>query len=155
IMVEREKITKQARDHALYPKLAKSSCRQRPKEDRITITVPKIIDSSIFEKADERLKESKRLSPRNNKKNEYLASGLIRCNKCDYAMYGMTKTKLDVKRSYYRCSGQDSSRWANGRLCTRSSVRTEVIDDLVWEATKRLISSPEIVMNEYVNRITK
>lgn len=155
IMVEREKITKMARDHALYPKLAKSSCRQRPKEDRITIAVPKIIDSSLFERAAERLIENKRLSPRNNKKYEYLASGLIRCNKCDYAMYGIAVTKLDTKRCYYRCSGQDSSRWPNGRLCAGSSVRTEVIDDLVWDATKRLINSPEIIMKEYVNRITK
>ena len=65
IMVEREKITKKAREGSLYPKLAKSSCRQRPKEDRITIPVPKIIDSSLFDRAEERLKENKKFSPRN------------------------------------------------------------------------------------------
>lgn len=32
---EREKITKNARDGSLYAKLAKSSCRQRPKAERI------------------------------------------------------------------------------------------------------------------------
>lgn len=55
---EREKITKKARDGSLYPKLAKSSCRQRPKEERITIPVPKIIDSPLFERAEERVDKS-------------------------------------------------------------------------------------------------
>jgi site-specific DNA recombinase len=155
IMVEREKITKKARDGSLYPKLAKSSCRQRPKEDRITIPVPKIIDPSLFERAEERLKESKKFSPRNNKKYEYLVSGLIRCDQCGYAMYGMAATTLNTKRFYYRCSGQDGRRWPNGKHCSGNSVRIEVIDELVWNATKRLISSPEIVMNEYANRMEK
>ena len=122
---------------------------------RITIPVPKIIESYLFERAEERLKENKKFAHRNNKKYEYLVSGLIRCNQCGYSMYGIASTKLRTNRFYYRCSGQDARRWPNGKQCPGNSVRTEVIDELVWDATKRLISSPEIVMNEYVNRIEK
>lgn len=155
VSVERSKITKLARDNSLYSKRSKSSCRDRPKEERISLSVPKIIEPSIFERAEERLKENKRLSPRNNKKYEYLVSGLVRCKECGYSMYGKPASSSRYGRCYYRCMGQDGSRWPNGRVCGAHPVRVEVIDELVWDATKRLISSPELVINEYANRIEK
>ena len=155
MLVERNKITKLARDNSLYPKRAKSSSRERPKEDRIMIPVPKIIEPSIFERAQERLKENQKLSSRNNKKYEYLVSGLVRCRRCGYSMYGKPASNSRYRRCYYRCMGQDGHRWPNGRVCGAHPVRVEVIDELVWDATKRLIISPELVMNEYANRIEK
>ena len=155
VAVERTKITKQARDNSLYSKRSKSSYRDRPKEDRISIPVPKIIEPSIFERAEERLKENQKLSSRNNTKYEYLVSGLMRCKECGYSMYGKPASSSRYERCYYRCIGQDGFRWPHGRACGAHPIRVEVIDELVWDATKRLISSPELVMNEYANRIDK
>jgi site-specific DNA recombinase len=154
VWVPRIKPTKSARDNSLYPKQLNSSRRARPKGERINIPVPKIIDSSMFEQAERRLKENQKLQPRNNTKNEYLVSGLIRCNQCGYSMYGK-RANTRYPHRYYRCLGQDGYRHSSGRICGATPVRVEVIDQLVWDATKRLIKSPELVMNEYANRIGK
>jgi site-specific DNA recombinase len=155
MFVERRKITKRSRDNSLYPKRAKSSYRERPMEDRISIPVPKIIELSMFERATKRLSENKKLSPRNNIKYEYLVSGLARCSQCGYSLYGKSAWDSQHGLRYYRCIGQDGHRWPNGKICEAHPVRVEVIDDLVWDATKRLVNSPELVMNEYANRIEK
>lgn len=150
-MVPRNKPTKLARDNAHNPKRTYSSSRQRPKEEWITIPVPRIVEPSLFEKAAERLRENIRLSPRNNKKNEYLLSGLLRCAECGYAFYGGTSNSK-YKRAYYRCCGQDGWRWADGRVCGGHPVRVEALDELVWNATAKLIETPEVVIAEYVRR---
>jgi site-specific DNA recombinase len=80
--VERLRPTKQARDPSFYPKHAHSSSRDRPPEDWIRIPVPALISEAVFQHAHERLEANKRLSPRTNKKSEYLLSGLLRCQQC-------------------------------------------------------------------------
>jgi len=144
-VVDRTRVTKQARDHNYYPKHVHSSTRDRPKEEWITIAVPAIVDEETFQRAQEQLEENKRFSPRNNTKYEYLLSGLIHCDECGYALYGKPASTSNYKRLYYRCSGQDGYRWSGGRVCSGHPIRVEVLDDLVWEQTCRLIEQPELV----------
>jgi len=92
---------------------------------------------------------------RNNKKFEYLLSGLVRCKPCGYALYGKPASNSRYKRCYYRCMGQDGYRWPKGRVCSSHPIRVEVLDDLVWEQTKRLIKEPPLVFKEYVDRVNK
>ncbi len=147
--------TKLAIDRGGYPKHVKSSSRDRPKEEWIFIPVPAIINEETYELAQERLQENKRLSPRNNKRYEYLLSGIVRCAICGYSIYGKPTTNSKYKRCYYRCMGQDGHRWPNGRVCGGHPVRVEVLDDLVWEQTRRLIEDPESVFKEYSQRLDK
>jgi len=154
-LVPRVRATKLARDNSFYPKRSNSSSRARPKEDWISIPVPQIIDAQLYARATERLKENVKLSPRNNKKYNYLLSGLVRCQECGYSIYGKPASNSRYKRLYYRCMGQDGSRWPGGRVCNGHPVRVEVLDDLVWESIKRLLSAPETVLEEYANRIEK
>ena len=153
--VERTRPTKQARDHSFYPKHVHSSRRDRPAEDWIRIPVPALISEAVFQQAHERLEANKRLSPRNNKKYEYLLSGLLRCQRCGYALYGKPATNSKYKRLYYRCAGQDGYRWKDKRVCGAHPVRVEAIDDLVWEQTCKLIAQPELVLQEYTRRSQK
>ena len=154
-VVERVRPTKQARDHSFYPKHLLSSSRDRPREEWILIPVPAIISQEIFHQARQRLEENKRFSPRNNKKYEYLLSGLLRCQECGYALYGKPASNSKYKRLYYRCAGQDGHRWTNGRVCAAHPVRVEALDDLVWEQTRHLIESPQLVLQEYARRVQK
>ncbi len=85
-VVERKRPTKQARDHSFYPKPVHSSTRDRPREDWRRIPVPALISEAVFERAQERREANKRFSPRNNKRSEYLLSGLVRCQQCGYAL---------------------------------------------------------------------
>jgi len=48
--------------------------------------------------------------------------------------------------------GQDGYRWPNGRVCSGHPVRTEAVDDLVWESVKTLLLNPETVIEEYRRR---
>ena len=46
------------------------------------IPVPALINEAVFQRAHARLEANKRFSPRNNKRYEYLLSGLLRCQQC-------------------------------------------------------------------------
>ncbi len=130
-----------------------TSSRDRPKDEWIYIPVPAIIDENIFEMAQLRLKENIKFSPRNNKKYEYLLSGLLRCKTCGYAIYGKPASSSTYKRLYYCCMGQDGYRWPSGRVCAGHAVRTEALDGLVWDSVKTLLLNPETVIEEYQRRL--
>src|SRR3989337_1898045 len=130
-----------------------SSPRDRPKEAWIYIAVPAIVDEKTFEYAQIRLKSNIKLSPRNNKKHNYLLSGLLRCKTCGYSIYGKPASNSKYKRLYYRCMGQDGHRWPDGRVCKGHPVRTEAIDELVWESVKGLVLDPQALIEEYQNRL--
>lgn len=153
--VDRTRPTKPARTQSFYPKHTHSSSRDRPQEDWIHIPVPALISEAVFQQARERLEMNKRLSPRNNKKNEYLLSGLLRCQQCGYALYGKPTSNSQYTRRYYRCAGQDGYRWKDQRVCGAHPVRVDAIDDLVWEQTCKLIAQPELVLQEYTRRTQK
>lgn len=148
----RGKETKLARDRGGYTKSEKTSTIDRPREEWITIEVPPIISESTFLIAQNRLLENKRLSPRNNKKYNYLLSGFLTCSECGYSLYGKPASNSRYKRQYYRCMGQDGHRWEDGRKCSGHPVRVEVVDDLVWDQVRKLIEQPRIVVQEYAKR---
>jgi site-specific DNA recombinase len=154
-VVDRVRPTRQAYDRSFYPKQVHSSTRDRPPEEWITIAVPAIISAESFEQARQRLEENKRFSPRNNKRYEYLLSGLLRCQQCGYALYGKPASNSKYKRLYYRCAGQDGYRWKDGRVCQAHPVRVEAVDELVWEQTCRLLEQPDLVLREYARRTQK
>jgi site-specific DNA recombinase len=154
-VVERKRPTKQARDRSFYPKHVHSSTRDRPQEEWIRIPVPALVSEAVFQRAHERLEANKRFSPRNNKRYEYLLSGLLRCEHCGYALYGKPASNSKYKRLYYRCAGQDGHRWKEGRGCAAHPVRVEALDDLVWEQTSKLLEQPELVLQEYTRRAQK
>ncbi len=152
-VVKRNRKTKLALE-SKSPKITEySSSRDRNEQDRIYIPVPAIVNESTFEAAQERLKRNQKLSKRNNSKYQYLVGGIIRCSTCNYSMYGKPTSNSKYKRTYYRCCGQDGHRWANGRICNGHPVRTETVDDLVWEQVKELISNPGLISDEYSQRL--
>ena len=154
--IDRIRPTKLARDNSFYPKTPKSSSRDRDKKDWIYIPVPSIISPESFAIASKQLEVNKQLSPRNNKKYHYLLSGLLHCKECGYSIYGKPASNSRYKRLYYRCMGQDGYRWpSKGRVCSSHPLRVEILDDLVWEQTVRLLEEPQAVLNEYANRVSE
>jgi site-specific DNA recombinase len=129
-----------------------SSPRDRPKEEWIHIAVPAIVTERAFDVAQQRLKDNIKLSPRNNTKNNYLLSGLLRCATCGYSIYGKAASNSKYKRKYYRCMGQDGNRWPGGRVCKGHPVRVEAIDDLIWNSVKCLLMEPDTIVAEYERR---
>jgi len=153
--VVRGKETKLSRDRGGYTKSERTSVTDRPREEWITIEVPPIVSEAIFSVAQNRLVENRRLSPRNNKKHNYLLSGFLICSECGYSLYGKPASNSRYKRQYYRCMGQDGHRWEDGRKCSGHPIRVEVVDDLVWDQVRKLIEQPRVVVQEYAKRNEK
>jgi site-specific DNA recombinase len=130
-----------------------SSSRDRPREEWIDIVVPALVQEKIFELAQCKLKLNSKFASRNNIKNEYLLTGLMRCVYCGYSVYGKPASDSKGKRRYYRCMGQDRHRRPAGRVCQSRPVRVEAIDDLVWESVKCLLTEPETIVAEYERRL--
>lgn len=150
--VPRGRVLRQLRGRGV-PRRAKSSCRERPEEDWIHVPVPALVSQDIFDAAREQLARNHRLSKRNGRGQRYLLQGLTVCAKCGYAYYGKTVTHRSGRRyGYYRCTGTDGYRFEGGRVCDNTQVRTDQLDDYVWESVRRVLEDPEHVLDEWSRR---
>ena len=154
--VERNKLNKKSIEGSRYPDRAKSSTSRRDSSEWIYLSVPAIIDEGIFKIAKAQLSENKKFSSRNNKKFDYLLGGLLRCHECGYALRGNSRPSANRQLiySYYRCGGASSHGIYSGHSPSKCrSIKADALDDLVWNQTVGLIESPEVVINEYINRV--
>src|SRR6266702_3393610 len=55
--------------------------------------------------------------------------------------------------AYYRCIGSDAYRFGGVRLCWNKQLRTDLVDEAVWEEVCRLLSHPERLEQEYRRRL--
>ncbi len=88
----------------------------------------------------------------------YLLQGLTVCGHCHYAYYGKkisnATSKGKKKRyAYYRCIGTDAYRFGGQRICDNPQVRTDRLDDLVWEQVVDALQHPERLKKEYERRL--
>ena len=153
---ERRKLIRPIRGKAVTPRRAKSTHRDKPPADWISIDVPAIVDRDVFEAAKEQLARNKQLSQRNARGARYLLQGLTVCACCGYAFYGKTVSKSaakgDDRYAYYRCVGSDSYRFAGGRVCKTPQVRVEQLDGYVWQSICELLQDPTRMLDEWSRR---
>jgi site-specific DNA recombinase len=86
----------------------------------------------------------------------YLLQGLVVCACCGYAYYGKINTPSTVRPrqyAYYRCSGNDAYRFGGQRLCHNKEIRTDRLEQAVWEEVCRLLEDPHRVAHEYQRRL--
>src|SRR6266702_606686 len=84
--------------------------------------------------------------------------GLLVCACCGYAYYGKpispsARKGHPRKYAYYRCIGSDAYRFGGVRLCWNKQLRTDLVDEAVWEEVCRLLSHPERLEQEYRRRL--
>ena len=141
--------------------------RKRPESEWIKQAVEPIISYDDFKQAQDNIKNRAKWSNRNTK-NEYLLSGLIYCDECGSKWQGVTykayqKFDVDGKplrdkrgylrkcwktRSYYKCYGRTKEA---GHKCTVSTVRTEKIEEDVWNAINWLVKQPQKALDEIIS----
>ena len=117
-----------------------------------SIAVPALITEERFALAQELLKRNGRLSPRSTRQVSLL-QGILVCRECGYAYYRSSNSRNGVTRHYYRCSGADSFRRPEGRVCSNRPVRIEEIDELVWTQVLALLEDPELIDTEIKRRL--
>ena len=153
---ERRKLLRPIRGNGTTPRRAKSTHRDTPPEQWISIDVPAIVARDVFEAAKEQLARNKQLSLRNARGERYLLQGLTVCSRCGYAFYGKTVSKSAAKGGsrygYYRCVGADSYRFAGGRVCSNPQVRVDQLDGYVWQSVCELLQNPARMLDEWSRR---
>jgi site-specific DNA recombinase len=118
------------------------SCKRRPQEEWIPISVPAIVDLEIFELVAEKLSRNQKYSARNNKSHHYLLRSLVGCGVCKQG--SNARTTWDG-RSYYVCRGHNAV--VPQHRCRTRHVSAAQLDDVVWEDLCKVLSHPEHIRN--------
>jgi site-specific DNA recombinase len=119
--------------------------------------VPAIITEELFAAVREQLTEN-RLRGRERKRGaRYLLQGLLECQCCRYAYYGKKVSRSSAKGrvawAYYRCVGTDAYRFGGKRVCQNKQVRTDKLDQAVWNDACELLRNPQLLRKEYERRL--
>lgn len=145
------------RGRSLQPKKAYST-QDVPPEQWFHIPVPPIVDPVLFDAIVEQLQENRKRARASKRGARYLLQGLLVCACCGYAYYGKpispsARKQHERSYAYYRCIGSDAYRFGGVRLCWNKQLRTDLVDEAVWEEVCRLLSHPEGLEQEYRRRL--
>ena len=125
----------------------------------IEIPVPAIISEALFQSVQEQLAENRKAARQRSHGAVYLLQGLTVCGHCRYAYYGKKISKAAAKGhqrhyAYYRCIGTDAYRFGGERICDNQQIRTDRLDDLVWQQVVELLAHPRRLKSEYERRLS-
>jgi site-specific DNA recombinase len=128
-------------------------------DEQESIDVPRLVSDELFEAAAERLAENQRRYRQRRGGAKYLLQGLLECQCCGYSYYGKPVSRKSAKGksrtyAYYRCIGTDAYRFGGQRLCDNKQVRTDLLEEAVWEDVRSLLDDPQRVLAEYQRRLS-
>jgi len=145
-----------SRHSADTPKKGYSAVRTE-RSKWIEIPVPAIVSEALFLAAQEQLNENRKYARQRRRGAVYLLQGLTVCGHCHYAYYGKIISKAAGKGrqhyAYYRCIATDAYRFGGERVCDNKQVRTQRLDELVWQQIIDLLSKPGRLKQEYERRL--
>lgn len=145
------------RGRSMQPKRAVST-HQVPPEEWMSIPVPALVNEALFEAVAEQLRENQQRARIGQRGARYLLQGLLVCGCCGYAYYGKALSPSARKGhprnyAYYRCIGSDAYRFGGVRLCWNKQVRTDLVDEAVWNEVCLLLQDPTRLEQEYRQRL--
>jgi site-specific DNA recombinase len=140
-----------------HPKRPKS-VTDLPPEKWLFIPVPALVDDALFETVQAQLQENRQRARQRKRGARYLLQGLLVCAHCRYAYYGKPVSNRSAKGkkrdyAYYRCIGTDAYRFGGERVCDNLQVRTDKLDQYVWQEVCALLQEPERLSHEYHRRL--
>ncbi len=118
-------------------------------EEDISIPVPAIVTESTWDSAQHQLELNSQYSRRNNRRNQYLLRGLIRCPRCSGAYTGHSRGGYRG----YRCNRAHWASSSTGKRCSPGAIPAQPVEDAVWEAVKEALERPELLVEEYERRL--
>lgn len=130
----------------------------RPPEEWLSIPVPALIDKDLFASAQTQLQENRKRARLGQRGARYLLQGLLVCGQCGYAYYGKAISQKAAKGkereyAYYRCIGTDAYRFGGERICDNHQLRTDLLDQQVWEEVCHLLKDHSRLQQEYERRL--
>ena len=147
---ERQRITRPLRQR--NSSSHRSNChRDRPRADWIEVPVPALVSEETFALAQEQLTKNKHHSPRRTIE-PTLLQGMLVCQQCGYVLYRSSTRTSKRKLYYYRCLGSDAYRHFKGALCTNRPVRSDYLDQFVWDQIIGLLDNGTLIQAEIDRR---
>jgi site-specific DNA recombinase len=147
------------RGHPAPPRRA-CSIYDVPAHERISIPVPALVEADLFDTVQEQLEENRRRQREQRRGARYLLQGLLVCGTCGHAYYGKPVRRQagpGERRSYayYRCIGSDAYRFGGQRLCWNPQVRTDRLEEALWQDVCSLLQEPQRIAREQERRLTQ
>jgi site-specific DNA recombinase len=135
-----------------------TSTRDVDPQQWIHIPVPALIEESLFSAVAEQLTENRQHAREGRRGARYLLQGLVCCQHCGYAYYGKALSPSTRKGhprdyAYYRCLGSDAYRFGGERVCANRQVRTDLLEQAVWQQVCELLQDPPRLAQEYQRRL--
>lgn len=112
-------------------------------EEIFRMEAPEIVDRKVFSRAQQKLALNSSLT-RGGKCRRYILRGLVFCGNCGRAMVG-SSAQSQKGRSYYRCTGALNN--GTGRKCGARMVRSDELENAVWEDIKSFVKNPGSIMD--------
>ncbi|RPF49204.1 site-specific DNA recombinase [Thermodesulfitimonas autotrophica] len=112
----------------------------------VTVPVPAIVDAATWERAQEKLREARRLWA-NRGRHDYLLSGIITCGHCGKPMHGVYIAWWGKKDRRYSCSKTKECAGYTGCRPPRY-VLADRLEQAVWEKVKEVLSDPDALARE-------
>jgi site-specific DNA recombinase len=111
----------------------------------------------LFATVETQLTENRQRGRESKRGAKYLLQGLLECKCCGYSYYGKkvsrSSAKGKVPYAYYRCIGTDAYRFGGTRVCENKQVRTDKLDEAVWQDACELLRHPKLLRKEYERRL--
>lgn len=131
-----------------------------PQDEWIYIPVPPLVTEELFAAAEEQLSENRARNRESKRGAKHLLQGLICCKGCGHAYYGKpisnaTRRGKPRNYAYYRCIGTDSYRFGGKRICENKQIRTDLVDDVVWQKVTELLHDPSRLEKEHNRRLKR
>src|SRR6516165_3893299 len=127
-------------------------------ESAISIEVPAIVSEDLFATVAEQLDENRQRQRQRSLGARHLLQGLLVCKQCGYACHGMSVShsrRDGTRRSYcyYRCGGAESARFGGHKICPNKQVRSDLLEEAVWDDVCAVLTDPQKVEEEYRRRL--
>src|SRR5690606_10398625 len=119
---------------------------------------PQIVDSAIWEAANDMLSKNQ-ATARRNAKHQYLLSGLVKCACCGYIVGGKHTYSKSAKKDYwgYVCSTRNyakKDREAQGIYCDQSWVDRDMLESAVWRVIDQCLLNPDQLIAQLERDLT-
>ena len=145
------------RGHSKTPRRTGSTYDTDPSQC-VSIPVPAIVSEELFAAVEQQLTENRQRGRERKRGAKYLLQGLAECGCCGYTYYGKKVSRSIAKGkipyAYYRCVGTDAYRFGGKRVCENTQVRTDKLDEAVWQDACALLRHPKLLRKEYERRLS-
>jgi site-specific DNA recombinase len=135
------------RRSALEPVGRGISTQATARDHWITVPVPAIVSTDVFNAAQQRLATNQQLARRNNI-HPYLLRGLVSCGHCQLSCTGRAGHP-SATYQYYVCRGKLPTVVSNReKHCPSRLIPTQQLDALVWDDLCQMVRHPAVVAHE-------